>query len=124
MKSRGHIKQRWQTFQKLRFVAESWHLEGQSLGAYLRSNGIHSTDIETWRIMMAAGLDENKPLLREERSQYEKRIKSLEAELAQANAILAIQKKSELIVHGEERSTLESNEINCANSSEKENKKG
>ncbi len=73
---------------------------------------------------MAAGLDEDKPLLREERSQYEKRIKSLEAELAQANAILAIQKKSELIIHGEEQSTLGNNEINCANSSEKENKKG
>ena len=65
--------------EKARLVLEADELEGEALGAFLRSNGIHEADLDEWRAWLEsgpAGKGEQR-----QRSEDRKRIKSLEREL-------------------------------------------
>lgn len=102
--SNKFVKQRWKISQKLRFVAESWHLKGEVLGRYLRNKGIHSHDLKIWKEQMAMGIDSEKPVYSEERRHYKSKINRLEKELEEARAIIELQKKvKKLMSEGEEK---------------------
>lgn len=91
--SKKFVNQRWKTIQKMRLVAESFHLKDEALGRFLRQKGIHSHYLESWKEQMAMGIDRDKPVYREERRWYKEKIKKLEEELQEARAIIELQKK-------------------------------
>jgi hypothetical protein len=93
--------------EKLRVVLEASRLSEAELGAYLRREGLHSTQLEAWRHAMLESLsDANSPAKRHsaERRRAKKeaeRIRALERDLdrknkalAEVTALLALQKKS------------------------------
>lgn len=91
--SKKFLKQRWRTSEKLRFIAESWHLKDEALGRFLRQKGLHTHDLKTWKEQMAMGIDGDKPVYLEERRWYKAKIKKLEKELKEAQIIIELQKK-------------------------------
>lgn len=91
--SKKFVRQRWRTGDKLRFIAESWDLADEALGRFLRQNGLHSHDLETWKEQMAMGINGEKSVYLEERRWYKTKIKRLEKELQEAQAIIELQKK-------------------------------
>ena len=107
MRSRiSHIQTRriWTIHQRMKFLVDSFYLKGEEYGAFLRRNGLYSHDITQWRKQMKSGLDEGRPVYKDERQQYEKRIKGLESELDKAKALNELQKKiSEILVEEEEK---------------------
>jgi transposase len=85
---------------KLRIVREAALLQGSQLGAYLRREGVHEADLDRWKeaaeeaaLSALAG--------RRQRSLEQKRIRKLESELrrkekalAEAAALLVLEKKA------------------------------
>ena len=92
--SEKDLNQRFVTAQRMRMVAESWGLKGENLGRYMRRHGISSYELSSWGDQMKAGLDLNKPFSRQERTQYQKKIKKLEKQLKRAELLLEFQKKA------------------------------
>lgn len=87
--------------QKLDILQAAQELQGPELGAFLREKGLHSTDLESWRTEILSALG-NKPTNRAHSTRYadKKRIRELEKELrrkekalAEAAALLILQKK-------------------------------
>ena len=93
--------------EKVELVIEASKLEGADLGAFLRRNGLHQADLEEMREWLH-GLLDPKQLSREEQKATkkaqqtnQKRIRALERELrkkekalAEAAALLVLQKKA------------------------------
>ena len=82
--------------EKLRAVVETNGLEGEALGEFLRRNGIHREQLETWRQTARLALQPSRPRVKDE----SKRIKELERELrrkekalAETAALLVLRKK-------------------------------
>jgi transposase-like protein len=93
----------WSAEEKLKAVTETYSLSGEELGAYLRREGLHSQQLTQWRAEILESLTKK----RKNASQKDERdvkIKSLEREvlrkdkaLAEASALLILQKKVNLI---------------------------
>jgi transposase-like protein len=92
--------QDWPLEDILTAVLEAARLSGEELGAYLRRQGIHQAHLDAWRAQLAAGLQGGggKPTGR--RSTDARRVQELEKEirrkdkaLAEAAALLLLQKK-------------------------------
>jgi len=90
--------QDWSAQEILAVITEAAALSDQDLGAFLRSKGLHETHLEQWRARIVAGLEA--PVRRAGRSREAKRIRDLEKELrrkekalAEAAALLVLQKK-------------------------------
>lgn len=80
-------------------MLEASRLSEDELGAFLRREGLHEADLDEWRDAMIAGL--KPPPSKHARSQEARRVKQLEKELhrkdkalAEAAALLVLQKKS------------------------------
>jgi hypothetical protein len=99
---------RWTVKEKLRVVAAAEGLEGQALGELLRREGLHEAQLKSWRDAAAGALNsaEAAPaerLTAKQRRQLkgaQKRVKELERELrrkekalAEAAALLMLEKK-------------------------------
>lgn len=91
--------QDWPLEDILEAVLESSRLSGEELGAFLRRKGIHQAHLDEWRTRLAAGLKggSSKP---KGRSKDARRVQELERELrrkekalAEAAALLVLQKK-------------------------------
>ena len=91
----------WSPEEKLKAVLESASLSDDQLGTFLRSQGIHETHLQQWRLQMLNGLCKapahKKP---KRRASDTKRIRSLEKELkrkekalAETAALLVLKKK-------------------------------
>lgn len=91
------LNQRFSTQQKMRLVADSWHLKDEEYGRFLRRSGISSIEIESWREQMAEGMDEGKPISRGEKRSLQQRIELLKKELKRAQGVIAFQKKFQKI---------------------------
>jgi len=85
--------------EKMRLVLEAARLSEEELGAFLRREGLHEADLDEWREAMLAGL--TPPSNKQVRSQDARRVRQLEQELrrkekalAEAAALLVLQKKS------------------------------
>lgn len=112
------LNQRFKDTQKMEFVARSWHLRGEELGRFLRENGVYSVELDSWREQMSDGLKHNKPLSRSEKKILENRIKLLERELQQANAVIDLQKKVQgLFAENEDKNTASTSDPKLSKSS-------
>jgi transposase len=88
--------------EKLQLVLEASLLTDEELGEFLRRNGLHEADLGRWRDDALAGLGDRRPVQR--RATDTKRIRELEREvrrkdkaLAEAAALLVLQKKVQAI---------------------------
>ncbi len=97
---------RWTAQEKLRVLAVAHGLTGEALGALLRREGLHETQVETWREAAAAGLSEalspggmtagdRRGVGASERRvrELEKELRRKEKALAEAAALLMLEKK-------------------------------
>jgi len=96
--------------EKLRLVLEASGLSDDELGAFLRREGLHEADLEQWRDAMRGALSE--PSSRHGRSREARRIRKLERELrrkdkalAEAAALLVLQKKVQALWGDEDDDT-------------------
>jgi transposase len=102
--------QDWSPEQKSRVVVESRDLSEEELGAFLRKEGLHQAQLEEWAKAMYSGL--SAPKKSKTTSEDAKRIKKLERELrrkekalAEAAALLILQKKVQEIWGDEDDDT-------------------
>ena len=94
----------WAVDEKLRVVAEAAALSEAKLGEFLRREGLHSSQLETWRKLAEAALGSESSIKRQ-KSQEEQRVRNLEREikrkdkaLAEVTALLALSKKVRLLL--------------------------
>jgi transposase len=103
---------------KLRIVLAAAACSPDELGALLRREGLHEADLASWREAMTAALDESKPEASAGKGAVQsKRIRQLERELhrkdkalAEAAALLVLQKKVRALWGDEGDDTPETNE--------------
>ncbi len=112
-------KTRWKTKTKLKHLVDSFYLEDEKLGSYLRKNGLHTADLDTWKDEAFQALDGAKFMRNEERKRLQIKIKTLEKELEKANLKLEFQKKAQEILNPtkEEGNSLSMNDKESLNSS-------
>lgn len=91
----------WTAEEKLNAIVQSKNLNEEELGAFLRKEGLHSHQINGWRTDVLAALVSSRKPGKDDRDQ---RIKGLERDLnrkdkalAEASALLILQKKVNLI---------------------------
>jgi len=102
--------QDWTLEEILAAVLEASKLSGEDLGAFLRRKGIHRTHLDEWRARLAGAVKgEAKP---KGRSPDARRVQELEKELrrkdkalAEAAALLVLQKKVRELLGGGDEST-------------------
>ena len=98
---------KWTSKEKLRVVSESLLASEEEVGLLLRREGLHSQQLSEWRAQILASLE---PTPRKDpKDQRDEQIKTLEREilrkdkaLAEASALLILQKKVNLIWGNEE----------------------
>lgn len=83
---------------KLRLVVEAAKLSESELGAFLRREGVHAADLEAWRESMLGGLrpaqsKHAKSLEARQVRELEKELRRKDKALAEAAALLVLQKK-------------------------------
>ena len=104
---------------KFRLVMQSYGLKGSELGAFLRSNGIYSDELNDWRNQMSDGLSGNMMMNVDTKKSQQKKIEKLERELKEARIIIELQKKVQKILEDEEQSTLQKSDTKSSNLSKK-----
>jgi len=96
--------------QKMQAVLESSQLSEEDLGAFLRKNGLHESNLKQWRLEMLGGLQTTASKKKAKgKSAEAKRIRQLEKEvnrkdkaLAETAALLVLKKKAQAIWGDEE----------------------
>jgi transposase-like protein len=109
----GKRPQDWTAEERLAVVLEASSLSAEDLGGYLRQRGLHRTTLERWRSQMLQGLASSPRRSKGSGSSKEARkIRSLEKELrrkdkalAEAAALLVLQKKVQAIWGDEDDDT-------------------
>jgi transposase len=113
----GAVKraQDWTAAEKLRAIAETMGLEGETLGAYLRRCGLHREQLAQWQESAKAALE--RPVSRGRARSEAKRVKELERELrkkdkalAETAALLVLRKKAHALWGDADDDTDERNE--------------
>ena len=96
---------------KLRLLNEASGLSGEELGAFLRREGIHEADLERWRESSLEGLSGD-VVAKSQADRANKKVTKLERELrrkdkalAEAAALLVLQKKVQALWGDEEDDT-------------------
>ena len=79
---------------KMSLLWQSWRLNDEELGRFLRENGLVSSELEMWKEQMEEGLQSNTRLTTYGRRELRKEINKLKAQLAEAKAIIDAQKKT------------------------------
>lgn len=113
-------KIRWRPSHKLKHLTDSFYLKDEFLGAYVRKNGLHLSDLEAWKEEAYQAFDGARPMRSEEKKRLEVRVKYLEKELAKAHLKIELQKKAQKILNPEqeEESQTSSEEKKSSNLSE------
>ncbi len=95
----------WKLDDKLRVLTEARELVGPALGAYLRREGVHPDLLQAWR----NALDQHATGTADKRRirELERELRRKEKALAEAAAILVLQKKMRQFLGGEEDNTNE-----------------
>jgi transposase-like protein len=96
--------QDWTAQEKLNAVIEAASVSEQELGAFLRRKGLHEAQLNEWRQVVLAGLDQRPGGASKKRTPQARRVRELERELArkekalaEAAALLVLQKKARAI---------------------------
>ena len=97
--------------EKLTLLTASQGLEGQELGAFLRREGVHLTQLEEWRVDAIEAL---KPMSQKKSTKTKKEravaeLKRKDRALAEAAALLLLSKKAEALWAEEDDGTAPSN---------------
>lgn len=110
--SDSHLKQQrrpqdWNAVERLQAVLESQNLDEEKLGEFLRRSGLHSHDLESWKLEFISAAKKNKPgrpVKDPELVEKDAKIKSLERDLrrkdralAEASALIILKKRAEEI---------------------------
>lgn len=87
----------------LKIISETYSLNEEDLGLYLRKNGLHSHQLAEWRANFLSSMNTPK-VITNKKDERDVKIKDLErnlrkkdAALAEASALLILQKKIQLI---------------------------
>lgn len=95
--------------EQLRLLIEAQGLSDEALGSFLRREGIHAAELETWRTTVLNALGERTPA-RSAKTSDRRRIAELERELArkekalaEAAALLVLKKKFQEYVEGADK---------------------
>lgn len=95
---------KWTATEKLKVINETHSLSEEELGAYLRREGLHSHQLNEWREEVLKGLAPAARKPASKKDDRDEKIKLLERELrrkdkalAEASALLILQKKIDLI---------------------------
>lgn len=87
----------------LKIIVETYSLNEEDLGLYLRKNGLHSAQIAEWRESILTSMNQPKIFLnkKDERdfriNDLEKNLRKKDAALAEVSALLILQKKANLL---------------------------
>lgn len=100
----------WSPAEKFRVLAETEGLEGEELGVVLRREGLHEADLTEWRRAALAALGggaKAPPASTETRRvrELEKQLRRKDKALAEAAALLVLQKKVQAIWGDEDDDT-------------------
>lgn len=105
---------KWTAGEKLRVVVEASKLNDAELGELLRREGLHEAQLKEWRTAAEGAFDSPRA---SKGSPYAKRIKQLEREmrrkdkaLAEAAALLILQKKMQAFWEAEEKAATDEDE--------------
>ncbi len=110
-KKRERRPEEWSAEEKLRAVVDAGRLSGAELGEYLRREGLHEAQLDEWRravLDALAGGGSAKSTTREQSRrmrQLEKQMHRKDKALAEAAALLLLQKKVRAIWGEEDEST-------------------
>lgn len=102
MKSKKN-KLKYSSEQILKIISETHSLAEEELGRYLRENGLHTNQLTEWRESILQSMQRAKanPNKKDERDakikDLEKNLRKKDAALAEASALLILQKKIQLI---------------------------
>ena len=90
----------WSSKEKLQVVVDAAHLSDEELGSFLRSKGLHTAQLDEWRLLAEEALTGLAKPKRRKASPEVKQIKALEKELlrkdralAEVTALLALKKR-------------------------------
>lgn len=99
----------WTPEEKLRVVVEAESLSDEELGAFLRKNGVYEAHLKEWRQQMLSALTQHSPRKSFKNSSEQRQIRELAKELdrkdkalAEAAALLMLQKKARILFGGDE----------------------
>lgn len=87
----------------LKIISETYSLNEEELGIYLRKNGLHSNQLTEWRSGILTSMNQPKVnlLKKDERDlkikDLEKNLRKKDAALAEVSALLILQKKAHLL---------------------------
>lgn len=96
-------KSKYSSEKILKAISETYSLSEEDLGIYLRKNGLHSSQLEEWRVSFLALMSQPKINLnkKDERDvrikDLEKNLRKKDAALAEVSALLILQKKANLL---------------------------
>lgn len=95
---------KWTPEAKLKAIFDTQSMNEEELGVYLRREGLHSNQLKEWREEVITGLAPVANKSASKKDERDEKIKSLERELrrkdkalAEASALLILQKKIDLI---------------------------
>lgn len=85
----------WSAEERLRAVLESSRLTDDELGAFLRREGLHEATLRQWRTAALEGLGPQRSTRAEQKriQELEKQLRRKDKALAEAAALLVLQKK-------------------------------
>lgn len=90
----------WSSKEKLQVVVDAAQLSDEELGGFLRSRGLHTSQLEEWHLLARQALEGSTKPKRRKASPEAKQIKALEKELlrkdralAEVTALLALKKR-------------------------------
>jgi transposase-like protein len=85
----------WTAEERLRAVLEASRLSEAQLGAFLRREGLHEATLREWRAAALEGLGSSRPTRAEQKRvrELEKQLRRKDKALAEAAALLVLQKK-------------------------------
>ena len=102
----------WTAEEKLRAVVQAASLSEEELGAFLRREGLHAADLEAWRQAALTVLGGPSKRRGRKATPEAKKIRTLEKDLhrkdkalAEVTALLALQKKLDLLLGDEDDGT-------------------
>jgi transposase-like protein len=105
--------QDWTSEQKLRVVLESLKLSDDELGSFLRREGLHEAELREWRETALEALEPASKKRKKEAKrvrELEKELRRKEKALAEAAALLVLEKKVQAIWGAADDDTDEENE--------------
>ena len=95
---------KWTAEEKLKAINETHAMSEEELGAFLRREGLHSHQLQEWREEVLKGLESAPRKSLSKKDERDEKIKTLERELrrkdkalAEASALLILEKKIDLI---------------------------